>query len=121
MCPESKREGFALLYAVFLIVFLSFVGAIVVALLSSTSRVASENLLYSEALYCAESGKEIAIMRCLEGFCNSDTYTFGGNRINVVFLSSTPLPDGHTLYTATSRCTMRIDGIKREIEFKFWK
>ncbi len=117
----GKKAGFALIYAVFLIVILSFLGALLVSILSSTSKVASENLLYSQALYCAEAGKEIAIMKCIQGTCTNGTYKLGDNTITVKYISSSPLPDNRTLYTATSQCNIGIANISRKIEFKFWK
>jgi len=116
-----KNRGSALLYAVFLIILFSFLGLAIVNLLSSTSTVSSENLLYSEALSCAEAGKEIAIMQCLEGSCSNSTYDFNGNNILIRYVNSVTLPNGKTLYTATSECIMSLGNIKREIEFKFWK
>ncbi len=121
MYRRKSENGFALIYAVFLIIIISFLGLILVTLVSTTSKVASENLLYEEALYCAESGKEIAIMKCLQGSCSNGTYTLNGNTISVVYLNATTLPDGRTLYTATSKCTTGVDDITRKIEFKFWK
>ncbi len=116
-----KKTGSALLYAVFLIIIFSFLGLLIVNFLSSTSTISSENLLYSQALYCAESGKEIAIMRCLEGSCTDGTYDFGNNKILIKYINSVTLPNGKTLYTVTSECFASIENIKREIEFKFWK
>ncbi len=115
-----NKKGSALLYAIFLIIIFSFLGLLIVNLLSSTSTVSSENLLYSEALYCAESGKEIAIMKCIDGSCDSGTYFIGNNKVLIRYINSVTLPNGRTLYTATSECIVSVGDIKREIEFKFW-
>ena len=116
-----RNRGSALLYAVFLIIIFSFLGLVIVNLLSTTSTVSSENLLYSEALSCAEAGKEIAIMQCLDGSCSNAAYDFNKNKILIRYVNSVTLPNGKTLYTATSECIMSLGNIKREIEFKFWK
>ncbi len=118
---SRKIRGSALLYAVFLIIIFSFLGLLIVNLLSSTSTVSSENFLYAKALYYAESGKEIAIMQCLEGNCNNQTYDLFGNKVVVKYINSAALPNSKTLYAATSECIMNTGDIKREIEFKFWK
>ncbi len=116
-----NKKGVALLYAVFLIIIFSFIGIIIVNLLSTTSTESSKNLLYSQALYCAESGKEIAIMKCLQGSCSNGTYNFDNNKVLIRYINNVTLPNGRVLYTATSECIMQLDNIKREIEFKFWK
>ncbi len=120
----SLNKRGSLIFVVFLLILFAFIGGMIVSLLSSSSISSSEDLLSAQAFYLAESGKEIAIERCLnEGFCDNATYIFGNGRMDVKFLLNTPITlDNKTsaiLYESTSEG--EIGSIKRKIEFKFWK
>ena len=118
-----NRRG-SLIFVVFLLILFAFIGAMIVSLLSSSSVSSSEDLLSSQAFCLAESGKEIAVERCVNNnICDNATYTLGNGKMYVNFISSSPiiLDNGSQakLYVATSEG--EINGIKRKIEFKFWK
>ncbi len=124
----SLNNKGSLIFVVFLLILFAFIGGMIVSLLSSSSVSSSEDLLSAQAFYLAESGKEIAIEKCIadEGKdCNdyNETYRLGNGKMVVTFLSkdNITLDNGSraTLYTATSEG--EIGDIKRKIEFKFWK
>jgi len=114
----------SLIFVIFLLILFAFIGGMIVSLLSSSSVSSSEDLLSAQAFYLAESGKEIAIERCVSGgFCDNATYKFGNGKMIIEFISHTPMVrynNSHIiLYEATSEG--EIGDIKRKIEFKFWK
>ena len=120
----SLNNKGSLIFVIFLLILFAFIGGMIVSLLSSSSVSSSEDLLSAQAFYLAESGKEIAIERCLnEGFCDNATYMLNDGNMVVNFIFSTPikLDNGSdaTLYEATSEG--KIGSIRRKIEFKFWK
>ncbi len=124
----SLNNKGSLIFVVFLLILFAFIGGMIVSLLSSSSVSSSEDLLSAQAFYLSESGKEIAIERCIadgKKDCNdyNETYRLGNGKMVVTFLSkdNITLDNGSraTLYTATSEG--EIGNIKRKIEFKFWK
>ncbi|AEA34102.1 hypothetical protein [Hippea maritima] len=118
-----NKKG-SLIFIVFLLILFAFVGAMIVSLLSSSSVSSSEDLISSQAFYLAESGKEIAIERCVnEGFCDNATYTLDNGEMVVVFVSNASITidngSNSILYESTSEG--KLEDTKRKIEFKFWK
>ncbi len=120
----SLNNKGSLIFVIFLLILFAFIGVMIVSLLSSSSVSSSEDLISEQAFYLAESGKEIAIERCLnDGFCDNATYILGNGKMVVKFLLEAPIIlDNNThgiLYETTSEG--EIGDIKRKIEFKFWK
>ncbi|WP_025270331.1 hypothetical protein [Hippea sp. KM1] len=119
----SLNNKGSLIFIVFLLILFAFIGGMIVSLLSSSSISSSEDLLSAQALYLAESGKEIAIERCvIEGSCIGGVYTMGNGKITLKFLgnSTITLDNGSTVKLHTVTSEGEIGDIKRKIEFKFW-
>ena len=124
----SLNNKGSLIFVIFLLILFAFIGGMIVSLLSSSSVSSSEDLISEQAFYLAESGKEIAIERCIadnKKDCSDEdgTYMLGNGKMIVKFISrdNITLDNGliATLYKATSEG--EIGDIKRKIEFEFWK
>jgi len=122
MLRELDKKGFSLIFAIFMLVIFAVIGASVVTMLTTSTESSSEDLLYAQALYLAESGKEIRIMEAIKGDVSNGNknYFFIENnnlKIEVSLRKLSSIPDNESLYLLNS--TGNVFHIRRKIKVKF--
>ena len=111
-----NRKGVSLLFAIFLLLIFSFIGMILMTILTNESLSSSEELIYKQVLYLAESGCEIAVADNITGG-NGLAYT--NDLVTLVFNNfdieiSRKIYDNITVY----ECLAKAGNIKRKVMVK---
>ncbi len=124
--PAPRRRGFALMSAVFLLVVLALLGAMIVAL-STTQHVGqARDLFGSRAYFAARAGIEWGVYAALRNNACAPSATLPplagsaqGFSVNVVCTVSGPFDEGGTMvrvYKLTSTATRGAAGAPDQVE-----
>ena len=107
--PFTRMNGFSLPAALFILVILSMLAAVIYRTVAVGNSAVALEMLSARAFLAAESGAQAAMMRVFPttgaGSCSNATWTLTGSGLNNCTVSTTcntQTADGETLYPITS-------------------
>lgn len=102
----SKRSGFAMILAIFVVVLIALGGVMLLNRVSIGVKAVEDNYIRTQAELLAESATEFAVMRA------QDFNTSGGNCLNQLYITVQDSTGIHNVYDVTVNLQYSFSGAK---------